>query len=611
MIDENGDDNDITATALNSGSEACASLLATTNASIEAPTIENENGHGREEDDAIVRKEEENKWKDADFLTFDNGKDDDKKVTNSKSVKSSPTTFPTNKTYQSSFDQSRAKELESKEPLPPWMDLDDNCVDSYQNINQNHHHLNRNKFIPKLVKLHDEIVQFVELMKPTKDEMNERKNLTKEIESVIRGAFCRSVGSGEKVSNNYGVHINVFGSQSTGLLLPSSDIDLVVTLDKNDKRWKGHVKEEKKEGRNKDDNEGKEDDEENTRKKEKCELDEYNRSTADGGSFLSFSSPLVHVADALRSHFGDIDDEDTAEYIDGDNSSGKGIENKESRSKKRGVEYLSYLEVIEETRVPIVKFTHQPSNLSVDICFDQTAGVHAAQLVSRFMDAMPPFEPLTFVLKYFLASRSLNAPYSGGIGSFALQMMIVSFLQHRARDLYNAEQSHRRHHGGRGDIHSSSHNNLGSLLLEFFELYGMDFNYVTTGISVRFDGYYFPKGSRGRRDDFYHHGKPLSLAIEDPLNPTNDITCGSFRIGMIQRSFETAFRILLSRVAEPSVSCTSILASVLPPTEEMIKRGVLIKITKRSKRKEVGGSHANASLSDPRIKRQRRGVESK
>ena len=50
-------------------------------------------------------------------------------------------------------------------------------------------------------------------MKPTKDGINERNNLTKEVEYVLLlGIFCRSVGSSDKVSNNYGVHINVFRS---------------------------------------------------------------------------------------------------------------------------------------------------------------------------------------------------------------------------------------------------------------------------------------------------------------------------------------------------------------------------------------------------------------
>jgi DNA polymerase sigma len=57
-----------------------------------------------------------------------------------------------------------------------------------------------------------------------------------------------------------------------------------------------------------------------------------------------------------------------------------------------------------------------------------------------------------------LVQRGLNETYpSGGVGSFLLQLMALSFLQHRpptGNDL-----------------------NLGALLLDFFELYGRKLNY--------------------------------------------------------------------------------------------------------------------------------------
>lgn len=94
------------------------------------------------------------------------------------------------------------------------------------------------------------------------------------------------------------------------------------------------------------------------------------------------------------------------------------------------------------------------------------SGPQAATLMHQYMDALPPLRPLTFVLKYFMASRDLNQPYTGGVGSFMLQMMIVSFLQHRERDAFNNRRP--------------SLYNLGALLVEFFELYSCDFNFITT-----------------------------------------------------------------------------------------------------------------------------------
>src|SRR4051794_9539509 len=92
--------------------------------------------------------------------------------------------------------------------------------------------------------------------------------------------------------------------------------------------------------------------------------------------------------------------------------------------------------------------------------------------------SMPALRPLTLLLKYFLSCRLLNDTYSGGIGSFMLQMMIISHLQHHVS----------RAHG--------AHLNLGTLAWSFFEMYGKNFNYGEVGISVRGLGSYFSKHAR-------------------------------------------------------------------------------------------------------------------
>ena len=84
-----------------------------------------------------------------------------------------------------------------------------------------------------------------------------------------------------------------------------------------------------------------------------------------------------------------------------------------------------------------------------------------------------------------MAAWGLNEPYSGGIGSFMLQMMIVSFLQHQVRFDYNNHQhdarsrNRHRNYGGRGRNDYNGYDdyddefipapmNIGSLLVEFF-----------------------------------------------------------------------------------------------------------------------------------------------
>ena len=66
--------------------------------------------------------------------------------------------------------------------------------------------------------------------------------------------------------------------------------------------------------------------------------------------------------------------------------------------------------------------------------------------------------------------------FTGGLSSYALILMAVSFLQ-----------LHNRHDA------STTKANLGVLLLEFFELYGRDFNYTHTAIRLRDGGAYVPR----------------------------------------------------------------------------------------------------------------------
>ncbi|KAL3796758.1 hypothetical protein HJC23_010905 [Cyclotella cryptica] len=364
---------------------------------------------------------------------------------------------------------------------------------------------------PALVQLHNEIVSFVKLMEPTKDELEIRNKMVAKVTDLAQRVFGMER-----------CQVLPFGSQVTGLCLPDSDIDFVIRFPKKGST-DGNAKSASKVIR----------------------LDDTEEEDCD---FIA-SNPLHKFAEAVREEFGirsEFDDaEQSTKTLDDENE-----------------EHLSYLEVIEQTRVPLVKFTVEPYKIDIDVCFDQPGGPESADLMHRFMNSMPPLRPLTFVLKYFLSSRDINKPFTGGIGSYLLQLMIVSFLQQRSReDLMRT--------GRLGNYF-----NLGSLLIDFFELYGIDFNYVTTGISVRNDGFYFAKGERDKKSVFWQPSRQSGLAVENPLDITMDVGAGAYRIQMIQRVFEHSFKTLLAYVAEPREETYSILARIIPPTEAMEKRRV-------------------------------------
>ena len=79
------------------------------------------------------------------------------------------------------------------------------------------------------------------------------------------------------------------------------------------------------------------------------------------------------------------------------------------------------------------RLVHAATGVPMDVSFDIDSGLRTGRLINELLRAMPPLRPLILVLKHFLLQRRLNETFTGGIGSFMLQLMVVSFLQMRHR----------------------------------------------------------------------------------------------------------------------------------------------------------------------------------
>jgi DNA polymerase sigma len=60
---------------------------------------------------------------------------------------------------------------------------------------------------------------------------------------------------------------------------------------------------------------------------------------------------------------------------------------------------------------------------------DHHNGLECVRLVQEFLAENEVIEPLILVLKQYLKACQFNDPYFGGLSSYALFLMIVSFLQ--------------------------------------------------------------------------------------------------------------------------------------------------------------------------------------
>ncbi|XP_039379950.1 terminal nucleotidyltransferase 4A isoform X3 [Mauremys reevesii] len=312
--------------------------------------------------------------------------------------------------------------------------------------------------------LHEEIIDFYDFMSPRPEEATMRREVVKRIETVIKDLWPTA-------------DVQIFGSFSTGLYLPTSDIDLVVFG-----KWE--------------------------------------------------RPPLQLLEQALRKH-------NVAEPYS--------------------------IKVLDKATVPIIKLTDQETEVKVDISFNVETGVKAAQFIKEYMKKYSLLPYLILVLKQFLLQRDLNEVFTGGISSYSLILMAISFLQlHPRIDARRADE------------------NLGMLLVEFFELYGRNFNYLKTGIRIKNGGAYIAKEEIMKA--MTNGYRPSMLCIEDPLLPGNDVGRSSYGAMQVKQVFDYAYIVLSHAVSPlarsyPNRDSESTLGRIIKVTQEVIDYRAWIKKT--------------------------------
>ncbi|KAH8340635.1 hypothetical protein KR059_003130, partial [Drosophila kikkawai] len=211
--------------------------------------------------------------------------------------------------------------------------------------------------------------------------------------------------------------------------------------------------------------------------------------------------------------------------------------------------------VLDKASVPVVKFTERISRTKFDVSFNEAvSGVQAAQLIMDFIRKFPELPKLVMVLKQFLRLHGLNEVYStGGVSSYALTLMCVSFLQ---------QQTHT-------NKKYNSSNKLGQLLLQFLEYYGRKFDFLKYSISVLSDGGRVEK--EHLRSTLGGNNWQSVLSIEDPVTPTNDIGRSSYAALHVIQGFEAAFLKLSKLVdSDPAKIKGPILGSILDVPQDVL-----------------------------------------
>ncbi|NXS18015.1 PAPD7 polymerase, partial [Mystacornis crossleyi] len=147
--------------------------------------------------------------------------------------------------------------------------------------------------------------------------------------------------------------------------------------------------------------------------------------------------------------------------------------------------------------------------------------------------------------------------------SYSLILMAISFLQlHPRIDARRADE------------------NLGMLLIEFFELYGRNFNYLKTGIRIKNGGAYIAKEEIMKV--MTNGYRPSMLCIEDPLLPGNDVGRSSYGAMQVKQVFDYAYIVLSHAVSPlarsyPNRDSESTLGRIIKVTQEVIDYRAWIK----------------------------------
>ena len=160
------------------------------------------------------------------------------------------------------------------------------------------------------------------------------------------------------------------------------------------------------------------------------------------------------------------------------------------------------IKYIENTQIPLIKIitTEEFFNISVDISLEMPEH-HGAQCVNYIKEKIKEYEvlsPLTFALKTIFQIAKLNDPYTGGLSSYGIILLIINFLKKKQRE--------------NQDI---SYKNLGKL---FYELLSFYFIYKSNDpIDV--------SGNDRKIIEKIHliNGNENGLVIIDPLNIYNNV----------------------------------------------------------------------------------------
>ena len=185
---------------------------------------------------------------------------------------------------------------------------------------------------------------------------------------------------------------------------------------------------------------------------------------------------------------------------------------------------------IENTYVPIIKLvSNDKFNFHIDISVqdENHFGLKTVELIKSYLNTYSVLKPIILALKTLLNNGKLNNPYTGGLSSYGLVLMVVSFIQSKIDNQ---------------KFNSNSPNILGETFLNVLGHYGIFFDF-NKFIIITYPVYPI-KDEQNDKDYGYHLGSNShELIIIDPLNKQNNVAKSTFQFMNIKMAFMIAYMV--------------------------------------------------------------------
>ena len=184
---------------------------------------------------------------------------------------------------------------------------------------------------------------------------------------------------------------------------------------------------------------------------------------------------------------------------------------------------------IDRATIPIIKLISKDEyNFHIDISMssENHFGLKTVTLVNEYLNEYKVLKPIILALKTLLKNGNLNDPYKGGLSSYGLILMVVSFIQSEIdSDKYN----------------ENSPTLIGETFLNVLGHYGIFFdynNYVIITYPIRAKNY-----PNEKELTYQFIPNTHELIIVDPLNKTNNVAKSTFQFMNIKMGFLIAFMV--------------------------------------------------------------------